>query len=201
MHWERPSSCWRLHDVNGFDREGAARWTMVSHYLLISRRRTIVLVVRRCGSPSPQLKRVKWYLFRVDYRLSRINEQRLWALYMIRPRTQHIASRHARPGRGAVVAARDADAPTSRNKPSWGFGRDLGVSERLVMPHERVAFDPSQHLPPSRAHATDHGADRARDALKIREGRLKRKRDTSVHKVRRPFQQHKTWKGSLSLES
>ena len=74
------------------------------------------------------------------------------AVYDVRPRTQHIASRHARPGRGDDRAARDADAPRSRRKPLmwlWTISR-----------HERALRDaararriyPSQHLPPSRAH-------------------------------------------------
>ena len=45
-----------------------------------------------------------------------------------------------------------ADAPTSRRNPSCGFGRDLDASARSSTPPERIAFDPHQHLSPSRAH-------------------------------------------------
>ncbi len=86
--------------------------------------------------------------------------------YGVRPHTQHIASHHARPGRGDDRAARDADVPTSRGNPSRGFGRDLGAIARPAKPLERAAFDPSHHLSPSRAHRvqtprTPHARDNA----------------------------------------
>ena len=91
----------------------------------------------------------------ISSRLHNVSHQRTASLdvvYDIRPRTQHIASRHARPGRGDDRAARDAVAPTSRRNPSRGLGRDLGAIAHAATPLERVAFDPSQHLSPSRAH-------------------------------------------------
>mgnify|MGYP001173263766 FL=1 len=72
--------------------------------------------------------------------------------YGVRPHIQQIAWHHARPGRGDDRAAPDADAPTSRGNPSRGFDRHLGAIARPAKPLERVAFDPSHHLSPSRAH-------------------------------------------------
>ena len=105
-------------------------------------------------STIPVVKR-KFDLFRVDvdYTMYRGNEERLWVL--VCEAIYNIASRHARPGRGDDRAARDADAPTSRRNRrnhSCGFGRVLGASASFATPPERVAFDPSQHLPPSRSH-------------------------------------------------
>ncbi len=78
--------------------------------------------------------------------MSRDNEERLWTLYIM---FDPIHNMH---GRGDDRTARDADAPTSRRNPSRGFGRDLGTRPRSATPPERVAFDPRQHLSPSRAH-------------------------------------------------
>ncbi len=111
----------------------------------------------------PVVKR-KFDLFRVDvdYTMYRGNEGRLWML--VCEAIYNIASRHARPGRGDDRAARDADAPTSRGNPSRGFGRDLGAIAHAATPLERVAFDPSQHLSPSRAHRDRSRARRAENS-------------------------------------
>ena len=109
----------------------------------------------------PVVKR-KFDLFRVDYTMYRGNEERLWML--VCEAIYNIASRHARPGRGDDRAARDAVAPTSRRNPSRGLGRDLGAIAHAATPLERVAFDPSQHLSPSRAHRDRSRARRAENS-------------------------------------
>ena len=110
----------------------------------------------------PVVKR-KFDLFRVDvdYTMYRGNEGRLWML--VCEAIYNIASRHARPGRGDR-AARDVSAPTSRRNPSRGLGRDLGAIAHAATPLERVAFDPSQHLSPSRAHRDRSRARRAENS-------------------------------------
>ncbi len=115
----------------------------------------------------PVVKR-KFDLFRVDYTMYRGNEECLWML--VCEAIYNIASRHARPGRGDDRDARGADAPTSRRNSSCGFARDLGARA----PRRRTSESHSFRVSIFRHHAhitTDCGADRVRDALKIREGR------------------------------
>ena len=125
----------------------------------------------------------KFDLFRVhvDYTiLYRGNEERLWML--VCEAIYNIASRHARPGRGDDRAARDVSAPTSRRNPSR-LGRDLSAITHAATPLERVAFDPSQHLASSRAH---RATVRARDALKKKFERGRKKESASVSRVSKP---------------
>ena len=106
----------------------------------------------------------------ISSRLHNVSWQRtssLVVVYDTQPH-EHIASSHARPGRGDDRTARDADAPTSRRKPLCGFARHLGANAQFATPlsasHSiRVSiFHQSAHI------VTDRDADRARDALKIR---------------------------------
>ncbi len=102
--------------------------------------------------------------------MSRGNEERLWTLYMMFDRTQHIASRHARPGaattapratrtRGyreetphAALDAFSARARASRRRPSVSHSTRVSI------------FHQSTHIPID-------CADRARDAENSRGGK------------------------------